>query len=327
MADPLIAPRTKAKLAEFVIMIKSFTAQLHKLPAYDMAEHIAKTSGLLRELEADKTVEGISRIENIEELLNGIREFSEAEEPEIDELANPEPDAEKPKTRFLDDYMLDIALLTDADKDDGDTNKVKLMTIHSAKGLEFPHVFISGMEENLFPSFMSVNSRTDLEEERRLFYVAVTRAMHSVTLSYAENRYRWGQLTTSEPSRFLDEIDPQFVEMPPVNKRHLAQQKSAFQEKKTFTPSKPGTPAQAQKPDNLGKNFKKIIQEKEDVAPTFSGTADYDGIDAGMKVEHNIFGKGEVIAVEGSGPNKKATVLFSIGQKQLLLKFAKLRIL
>lgn len=328
MADPLIAPKTKTKIAEFVIMIKSFSAQMHTLHAYDMAEHIAKTSGLLRELEADKTVEGISRIENIEELLNGIREFSESEtEPEIEELTNPMPDAEKPKTRFLDDYMLDIALLTDADKDDGDTNKVKLMTIHSAKGLEFPHVFISGMEENLFPSFMSVNSRTDLEEERRLFYVAVTRAMHSVTLSYAENRYRWGQLTTSEPSRFLDEIDSRYIEMPPVNKRHLAQQKSVFQEKKTFAPSKPGPPAQPQKPDNLGKNFKKIIQEREDVAPTFSGTADYDGIDAGMKVEHNIFGKGEVITVEGSGPNKKATVLFSIGQKQLLLKFAKLRIL
>ena len=328
MADPLIAPRTKAKISEFVIMIKSFTVQLHTLSAYDMAEHIAKTSGLLRELEADKTVEGISRIENIEELLNGIREFSEdEEEPELEALSNPEPDAEKPKTRFLDDYMQDIALLTDADKDDEqDTNKVKLMTIHSAKGLEFLHVFISGMEENLFPSFMSINSRADLEEERRLFYVAVTRAMNSVTLSYAENRYRWGQLTTSEPSRFLDEIDPVYVEMPPVNKRHL-QQKIAIQGKTSYAHSKPSTPVQPQKPDNLGKNFKKIIQEREDVAPTYSGTADYDGIDKGMQVEHNIFGKGEVIAVEGNGPNKKATVLFSIGQKQLLLKFAKLRVI
>lgn len=320
-ADPLIAPRTNAKICEFVIMIKSFSAQLHSLSAYDMAGHIAKTSGLLRELEDDKTVEGISRTENIEELLNGIREFTVAE-------SESEAGPENPKTRYLDDYMQDIALLTDADKDDGqDTNKVKLMTIHSAKGLEFPHIFISGMEENLFPSFMSINSRADLEEERRLFYVAVTRAMHSVTLSYAENRYRWGQLTTSEPSRFLDEIDPLYVEMPPVNKRHSAQQKIAFQGKTPYTPSKPGTSPQPQNPDNLGKNFKKIIQEREDVAPSNSGSADSDSVEKGMQVEHNIFGKGEVIAVEGNGPNKKATVLFSIGQKQLLLKFAKLRVL
>jgi len=320
LADSLIAPRTKAKISEFVIMIKSFSTQIHKLSAYDMADHIARTSGLLRELEADKTVEGISRIENIEELLNGLREFTEAE-PE------PASDPENPKTRFLDDYMQDIALLTDADKDDEqDTNRVKLMTIHSAKGLEFQHVFISGMEENLFPSFMSINSRADLEEERRLFYVAVTRAMHSVTLSYAENRYRWGQLTTSESSRFLEEIDPEFIEMPPVNKRHI-QQKIAAQGKIPYKPSNPGTPAQSQKPDNLGNNFKKIIQEREDVGPSYSGTGDYDGIEKGMQVEHNIFGKGEVIAVEGNGPNKKATVLFGIGQKQLLLKFAKLRII
>ena len=325
MADPLIAPKTKAKISDFVTMIKSFTAQLHTLPAYDMAELIAKTSGLLRELEADKTVEGISRVENIEELLNGIREFS-ISEPEPEPQQDPE-NPEAPKTRFLDDYMLDIALLTDADKDDGeDTDKVKLMTIHSAKGLEFPHVFISGMEENLFPSFMSVNSRTDLEEERRLFYVAVTRAMHSVTLSYAENRYRWGQLTTSESSRFLDEIDPAYVEMPPVNKRHI-QQKITVQGKMPYNPAKPSAPAQAQTPDNLGKNFKKIIQEREDVSPTFSVNTDYDAIEKGMQVEHNIFGKGEVMAVEGNGPNKKATVLFSIGVKQLLLKFAKLRVI
>lgn len=324
MADPLIAPRTKTKISEFVTMIKSFSVQLHTLSAYDMAEHIAKTSGLLRELEADKTVEGISRIENMEELLNGIREFTLAE-PDSDSDSEPE----HPKTRFLDDYMQDIALLTDADKDDGqDTNKVKLMTIHSAKGLEFPHVFISGMEENLFPSFMSINSRTDLEEERRLFYVAITRAMHSVTLSYAENRYRWGQLTTSEPSRFLDEIDPLYVEMPPINKRHSAQQKIAFQGKTPYNiASKPNNAAQPQKPESLGKNFKKIIQERDDIGPSYAASADIDIVEKGMQVEHNIFGKGEVIAIEGNGPNKKATVLFSIGQKQLLLKFAKLRVL
>jgi DNA helicase II / ATP-dependent DNA helicase PcrA len=309
--DPAISPRTKTKISEFVTMIKSFTVQLHQLSAYDMAEHIAKTTGLLRELEADKTVEGISRIENIEELMNGLREFT---------LTEPEPSEDAPQTRFLDDYMQDIALLTDADKvDDQDTNKVKLMTIHSAKGLEFPNVFITGLEENLFPSFMSLNSRADLEEERRLFYVALTRAMHRVTLSYAENRFRWGNLTSSEPSRFLEEIDPSFLEMPPSSKRQQIQLKTQY------IPPKPKEASQPKSPENLGKNFKKISHLQDDIAPPLAGSAAYEDVEPGMDVEHNLFGKGKVLTVEGNGPNKKATVLFGIGQKQLLLKFAKLR--
>ena len=309
--DHAISPRTRIKISEFVTMIKSFTIQVHELSAYDMAEHIAKTTGLLRELEADKTVEGISRIENIEELLNGLREFT---------LSEPEPSEDAPQSRFLDDYMQDIALLTDADKaDDQDNNKVKLMTIHSAKGLEFPNVFITGMEENLFPSFMSLNSRADLEEERRLFYVALTRAMHRVTLSYAENRFRWGNLTSSEPSRFLEEIDPSFLEMPPASKRHQIQPKTQY------IPPKPKEASQPKSPENLGKNFKKIAHQPDDTAPPLSAGGAYEDVEAGMDVEHNLFGKGKVLAVEGNGPNKKATVLFGIGQKQLLLKFAKLR--
>jgi DNA helicase II / ATP-dependent DNA helicase PcrA len=309
--DPAISPRTKTKISEFVTMIRSFTVQLHQLSAYDMAEHIAKTTGLLRELESDKSVEGISRIENIEELMNGLREFT---------LSEPEPSEDAPQTRFLDDYMQDIALLTDADKtDDQDTNKVKLMTIHSAKGLEFPNVFITGMEENLFPSFMSLNSRADLEEERRLFYVALTRAMHRVTLSYAENRFRWGNLTSSEPSRFLEEIDPSFLEMPPASKRQQIQLKTQY------IPPKPKESSQPKSPENLGKNFKKLAHLTADAAPPPVGSAAYDDVEPGMDVEHNLFGKGKVLAVEGNGPNKKATVLFGIGQKQLLLKFAKLR--
>jgi DNA helicase II / ATP-dependent DNA helicase PcrA len=309
--DPAISPRTKSKISEFVTMIKSFTVQLHQLSAYDMAEHIAKSTGLLRELEADKTVEGISRIENIEELMNGLHEFT---------ITEPEPSEDEPQTRFLDDYMQDIALLTDADKvDDQDTNKVKLMTIHSAKGLEFPNVFITGLEENLFPSFMSLNSRADLEEERRLFYVALTRAMHRVTLSYAENRFRWGNLTSSEPSRFLEEIDPSYLEMPPVSKRHQVQLKTQY------VPPKPKEASQTKSPENLGKNFKKIAHLADDVAQPSSTRATYEDVEPGMDVEHNLFGKGKVLTVEGNGPNKKATVLFGIGQKQLLLKFAKLR--
>ena len=319
--DPAISPKTRTKISEFVTMIKSFTVQMHQLNAFDMAEHIAKTTGLLRELEADKTVEGISRIENIEELLNGIREFTLTEpEPEPELEPESEPSGDAPRTRFLDDYMQDIALLTDADKgDDEDTNKVKLMTIHSAKGLEFPNVFITGMEENLFPSFMSLNSRADLEEERRLFYVALTRAMHRVTLTYAENRFRWGNLTSAEPSRFLEEIDAAYLEMPPASKRQQVQTKSQY------IPPKPKQPEQPTKPENLGKNFKKLAQLREDVGPGPAGNAAYEDVEPGMDVEHNLFGKGKVVAVEGNGPNKKATVLFGIGQKQLLLKFAKLR--
>jgi DNA helicase II / ATP-dependent DNA helicase PcrA len=319
--DPAISPKTRTKISEFVTMIKSFTVQMHQLNAFDMAEHIAKTTGLLRELEADKTVEGISRIENIEELLNGIREFTLTEpEPELELEPESEPSGDAPLTRFLDDYMQDIALLTDADKgDDEDTNKVKLMTIHSAKGLEFPNVFITGMEENLFPSFMSLNSRADLEEERRLFYVALTRAMHRVTLTYAENRFRWGNLTSAEPSRFLEEIEASYLEMPPASKRQQVQTKSQY------IPPKPKQPEQPTKPENLGKNFKKLAQLREDVGPGPAGNAAYDDVEPGMDVEHNLFGKGKVVAVEGNGPNKKATVLFGIGQKQLLLKFAKLR--
>jgi DNA helicase II / ATP-dependent DNA helicase PcrA len=309
--DPAISPRTKTKISEFVTMIRSFTVQLHQLSAYDMAEHIAKTTGLLRELESDKSVEGISRIENIEELMNGLREFT---------LSEPEPSEDAPQTRFLDDYMQDIALLTDADKvDDQDTNKVKLMTIHSAKGLEFPNVFITGLEENLFPSFMSLNSRADLEEERRLFYVALTRAMHRVTLSYAENRFRWGNLTSSEPSRFLEEIDPSFLEMPPASKRQQIQLKTQY------IPPKPKETAHPKNPVKLGKNFKKLAHQPDDVGPPATGSSSYDDVVPGMDVEHNLFGKGKVLSVEGNGPNKKATVLFGIGQKQLLLKFAKLR--
>jgi DNA helicase II / ATP-dependent DNA helicase PcrA len=319
--DPAISPKTRIKISEFVTMIKSFTVQMHHLNAFDMAEHIAKTTGLLRELEADKTVEGISRIENIEELLNGIREFTLTEaEPELELDPESEPSSDAPQTRFLDDYMQDIALLTDADKgDDDDTNKVKLMTIHSAKGLEFPNVFITGMEENLFPSFMSLNSRADLEEERRLFYVALTRAMHRVTLTYAENRFRWGNLTSAEPSRFLEEIDPSYLEMPPASKRQQIQTKAHY------IPQKPKQAEQPAKPENLGKNFKKLAQLQDDIVSGPAGTAAYDDVEPGMDVEHNLFGKGKVVAVEGNGPNKKATVLFRIGQKQLLLKFAKLR--
>src|SRR5690606_16913172 len=191
-----------SSLSDFAMMIKSFQAMLNN-NAYDVAMHIAKQSTILKTLYEDKTVEGIARYENIEELLNGIKEFSIDEQVDDDGVV---------KVRTLAEYMQDIALLTDADReDDTDNDKVSLMTIHASKGLEFKYVYIGGVEENLFPSQMSLNSRSELEEERRLFYVALTRAMKKLHLSFATSRFKFGTMINSEPSRFLQEIDPQFL--------------------------------------------------------------------------------------------------------------------
>ena len=219
---------TRARLTDFVTMIRSFQQQLIQKDAYEVAHSIASASGLLKDLHSDKTPEGVSRYENIMELLNGIKDFSEnSRSPQDEELKSQEvtpPSAEPEdlfdlevkdfrKLRTLDEFMMDVALLTDADeKEDSQGDKVVLMTIHAAKGLEFPFVFIVGMEENLFPSQLSLQSRTELEEERRLFYVAITRAEKKATLSYALVRYRFGKITHCEPSRFLDELSNDFVE-------------------------------------------------------------------------------------------------------------------
>ncbi|MEZ5196218.1 MAG: 3'-5' exonuclease [Bacteroidales bacterium] len=302
-----------SKISGFVIMIKSFAAQLKTKNAYDLAKLIASSSGILKDLNEDKTPEGISRYENIEELLNAIKEFTETEKM-IE--SGPEEPSEDISIRTLDQFMQDIALVTDADtKDKDDTDKVSLMTIHAAKGLEFPFVYIVGMEENLFPSIQSLGSRADLEEERRLFYVALTRAETKATLSFAENRYRWGNLTICEPSRFLDEIDKQYLEFP--------------QRPKVKEVSKPKTQSAFITPVP-NRNLKKLNQVS---AKSQSSNIDFDtdAIDkiyAGVEVEHARFGKGKVISIEGEGASKKAAVFFkNIGQKQLLLKYAKLKIL
>ncbi len=201
---------TIAKCSAFVTMIQSFSAQVKTKNAFDLARLIASSSGIMKDLLEDKTPEGISRYENIEELLNAIKEFTEK-----GALQNSSSEEKETALKTLDEFMQDVALLTDADVQDKDsTDKVSLMTIHAAKGLEFPFVYIVGVEENLFPSIQSLSSRADLEEERRLFYVAITRAEKKLTISYAENRYRWGNLIFCEPSRFIDEIDKQFIEFP-----------------------------------------------------------------------------------------------------------------
>jgi DNA helicase-2/ATP-dependent DNA helicase PcrA len=304
-------------------MINSFKAQLFTRNAYELAQQIANSVGIFRDLNEDKTPEGISKTENVEELLNAIKEFSE-KEPDV-------PSEDGNTIRTMNDFMSEVALLTNSDDDDpNDNDKVSLMTLHSAKGLEFPYVYIVGLEENLFPSHMALNSRSDLEEERRLFYVGLTRAEKRVTLSYAESRYKYGSLTLCEPSRFIEEIDPRYLEM---TVKHNA--KSGFFTEKTAddfrNPPVPTLPP---------RNFKKINttspngatkQPEPEKQPSYQSNnfqpSAVDTIQVGMEVEHQRFGQGKVISMEGSGPNKKATVFFQgIGQKQLLLQFAKLRI-
>jgi DNA helicase II / ATP-dependent DNA helicase PcrA len=307
---------TKQKISEFVIMIQSFTAQLNSQNAYQLAQTIAKSSGILKELysEKDKGPEEVERYQNIEELLAAIKEFS---------VQRGEDD---PAT--LADFMIDVALLTDADNEkEEDKNKISLMTIHSSKGLEFKHVYLVGLEENLFPSQLSINSRTELEEERRLFYVAVTRAEKNCTISYAASRFQWGNLITSEPSRFISEIDPDYLSFetaygaPQGGGRSLNSGRSGFDRPFTGGLNRmPGSPSAQTSPRGL-----KSMSELN--SKSGAGDSNID-IKVGYNVEHERFGKGKVTKLEGSGVDRKATIFFPhAGAKTLLLKFAKLTIL
>lgn len=302
---PCDIPRASfVKLADFTTMINSFTVQLDTRNAFDLAHHIAQSSRLLPELYTDKTPEGVARYENIQELLNGIKEFSDQVDP-----ANPEA------IRTLPDFMVDVALLTDADKTDDDEPKVNMMTIHASKGLEFDNVYVVGLEENLFPSQMALHSRDELEEERRLFYVALTRACQRAVLSYAVSRYRWGQLTQAEPSRFIDEIDPAFVQTLSANARRPDPFNNSFAtaQQRYF-----------QMPSDT--HFKPVT--KASASTSDAENIDTRGIIPGAEVEHARFGKGKVLKLEGQASDLKVTVFFpSAGQKQLLLKYAKLRLI
>lgn len=320
---------TVNKIRNFATMIKSFQTLLNKQNAIELAKHICNTVGIIKDLKEDDTPEGLARVQNIEELLNAIMEFSDKQ---VDEVTGEQNEV------TLNKFMEDVALLTDQDKkDDEDDDYVTLMTIHSAKGLEFPYVYIVGLEENLFPGIQSLSTREDLEEERRLFYVALTRAETKLVLSYAESRYRWGNLTLSEPSRFIEEIDQSLIEKTrkasfrgtssfneginfsnPFSKNF--QEKRDYQ-KKTSSADSPyinkgtnsTTPININTPKNNDSDF--VAASPED-------------IEEGMRVLHQKFGQGTVMKVEGIGPNKKATVLFDeCGSKQLMLKFAKLNIL
>ena len=298
----------KTKIKNFVTMILSFGSELFRKNAFELGQYIASQTGLLKDLHNDKSPEGISRYENVQELLNGLKQFS----------ANDEPGNSPTKT--LDKFMEDIALLTDTENETkDDSNKVSLMTIHSAKGLEFPFVFIVGMEENLFPSQLSLNSRTDLEEERRLFYVALTRAEKAAFLSYAQTRFKYGTVTYAEPSRFISEIPLDFIEIPETRppRNFAGIQLNETSHLSGRSPIPPGK--KLIRLEKLAKPGASKITKVEDQSNST--------VKEGQNVEHLRFGRGKVIKVEGLGPNKKAVISFSKhGQKQILLKFAKLKI-
>ena len=311
------------KIKHFEEMIKNFQILEKRMDAYDLIEEIAKTSTILHDLFTDRSPEGVARYDNIQELLNGVKEFVNQAESE---------EAKKQKTLAV--FLQDVALLTDADQEnEDDSNKVSLMTIHAAKGLEFPYVYIVGLEENLFPSQLSLSSRAELEEERRLFYVALTRAEKEVQLSYSNSRYRWGSLINCEPSRFIEELEDRYLEFTAPSEQSPSfndEKTSYFGEKfRTLGSKKQSTSSVTKKEPKVIPPHKKMVNvndARKSIDPNFAANAEK--IREGMRIEHLRFGKGEVKAIEGKEPDRKATIVFDKeGQKQLLLKFAKLRIL
>lgn len=314
---------TKNKLTDFVTMIKSFQIINDNQDAFFLTDHVTKKTGLVQELKKDGTPEGIAKIENIEELLNGIKDFTEGQK-EIDGARG-----------ALAEFLEDVALATDLDKDTGDDDRVALMTIHLAKGLEFPHVFIVGLEEDLFPSAMSLNTRSELEEERRLFYVALTRAEHQAYLTYAQSRYRWGKLVDSEPSRFIEEINDEYLEyLNPVDSGYRYKPVMDIDvfgdiDKTKLRLAKPtaGTPPKSPLQNDGGAPL--AIRRLKPMSGTSSNSSGSDSnIAVGNIVMHERFGKGQIVSMEGIGADKKAEIRFDVGGlKKLLLRFAKLEVI
>ena len=296
---------TVKKLTVYAEVINNLRLNSDTTDAFIKAREIALGSGIMRELKDGKSPEEVSRYENLEELLNAIKVFTEAAE------TNGDP-------AILEAYMANVALLTDQDtENEEDRNKVTLMTMHSAKGLEFKHVYIVGMEDTLFPSPMSSGSARELEEERRLFYVAVTRAEKQATLSYALNRYKWGNLERCSPSRFLREIDQKFLHYPQTGGKPFQNNKQPA--------TKPSSLREEPIPYSKDDRLKKIRKTELISAVPFTGS-DSSLFSEGDTVEHERFGKGIIVSIEGQPPNTTATVEFgNNGSKKLLLRFAKLR--
>ena len=305
----------------FVTMVQMFQSELIKKNAYDLAIIVGKSTNIVKELFNDKTTEGLARYENVQELLNSIKEFTETpmnlEDGEVGD-------------KGLGSYLQQIALLTDPEESKENVDSVKLMTIHAAKGLEFPVVFLGGLEETLFPSAMSINTREELEEERRLFYVAITRAKAKLHLSYANARYRFGQLQQNDPSRFIDEINEAFIDKSYAgsaarnnNSSTWAQSTASERMRRGFgnTPEKPA-PAKTHYSSAPSRP-----QTKEHVPSEDFIASDTAQLQEGNKVEHQKFGFGKVMKLEGASHNPIATILFDMnGEKKIMLNYAKLRI-
>ncbi|MDT8886072.1 exodeoxyribonuclease V subunit gamma [Aquirufa sp. LEPPI-3A] len=303
--------RGTAPIEQFADLIKSYKlmVEVEQKDAYEIASHVAKTSGLVRELYEDKTVEGLARYQNVQELLNAIKQFVDSEENEDKSLST---------------FLQSVSLLTNADttEDPNDKDKVTLMTVHSAKGLEFKHVFLVGLEEDLFPSQMMLQSQADLEEERRLFYVAITRAEKKLMISYAESRYQFGRLKSCEPSRFIDELDSTYLKMAKTpGKKDTSNfrpvQKTGFVEKSTSASA-----AQLIQKPKQNTNYQHVPSANFVQSDALS-------LAAGQRVEHQKFGFGTIQKLEVNGAERKAHILFEqgVGEKTLLLSFAKLMII
>ncbi|MDF5690089.1 ATP-dependent helicase [Aquirufa aurantiipilula] len=302
--------RGTAAIENFADLIKSFKlmAEVEQKDAYEIANHVAKASGLLRELYEDKTVEGLARYQNLQELLNAIKQFVDDPENEDKSLAT---------------FLQSVSLLTNADtqEDPNDRDKVTLMTVHSAKGLEFKHVFLVGLEEDLFPSQMMLQSQADLEEERRLFYVAVTRAEKKLMISYAESRYQFGRLKSCEPSRFLDEIDSAYLKMAKTPGKKEVQAFRPVQKTGFVSSSTSPSAAQLIQKPKQNTNYQHVASSN--FVPT-----DPLKLEAGQQVEHQKFGFGLIKKIEVNGAERKAVIDFEkgVGEKTLLLSFAKLMV-
>ena len=302
---------TKTKLVNFATLIKSFQVANGNQDAFATADMVAKKTGLVQELKKEGTPEAVNRVENIEELLNGIRDFVEGQREIVDAKGS------------LVEFLEDVALATDFDNETADENSVSLMTVHLAKGLEYPHVFIVGMEDDLFPSAMNMNSRAELEEERRLFYVALTRAEKQATLTYTQYRYRWGKLNDAEPSRFLTEIDPSYVDNRVVESNY---EFKPLVDPSIFGDDQPKVrfkkPPTKSTPKRVPKNLKSVSTSSQ------SSVVELGVLEVGARVSHNRFGAGTIVSVEGNGGDSKALIDFDAsGRKNLLLRFAKLDIL
>jgi DNA helicase-2/ATP-dependent DNA helicase PcrA len=325
--DLKINAGTKTKLKNFANLIEALSIESKKLNAFEIADLVVKKTQIVKDLTSDGTPEGVSKEANVEELLNGIQYF-------VDEAKKTE------EADTLAVFLEDVSLKSDLDSDrEDDEPMVSLMTIHMSKGLEYSHVYIVGMEESLFPSAMSMNSRSELEEERRLFYVAITRAEQQAYLSFAQTRYRWGKLTDCEPSQFLEEIDPKYLEY--ITPKRLAPSRNNFVDSNLFEDDVPkdkiryrkpiprksasvrtAKPSVLKKPLVAPKNMKPVSK----VATRVGGVSDAK-IAVGTIVEHVRFGQGEVLKLEGVGGDAKAEIKFEKeGLKKLILKFAKLNV-